>query len=297
MHSCALCDFASKRKYDLKRHRDAKHKQADTFVTDDIQELKEVEEAKAADNIVSKENVPLNEANVPTQLMCNKCNKIYKTKKYLLAHEVKCDGIDKLTCSRCMISFTARQAKSRHIAINKCNAKSIIYSRIPNAINITNISNTLNIPSIHNIHNISINNYGSERMDYLDYDKMLEIFKNIYNIPSLLTKHIHFNKEFPENNNILQVKNDKTSSLVKIDGEFIFRNINSLIQELIKDKTIMMYDFAQNNKETICVKMDTAIYGGILDLLKAILFQERSEHYKMQVGIIRDMIKNSRNVG
>ena len=224
--------------------------------------------------------------------MCKMCNKIYKTKKCLLAHEVKCDGIDKLTCSRCMISFTTRQAKSKHIAINKCKAQSIIYARIPNAINITNISSTLNIPSIQNI---SINNYGSERTDYLDYDKMLEIFKNIYNIPSLLTKHIHFNKEFPENNNILQVKNDKTSSLVKIDGEFIYRNINSLIQELIKDKTIMMYDFAQNNKERICVKMDTAIYGGILDLLKAILFQARSDHYKIQEGIIRDMIKNSRN--
>jgi uncharacterized C2H2 Zn-finger protein len=231
------------------------------------------------------------EENVPTQLICKKCNKIYKTKKCLASHEVKCDGIDILTCPRCMVSFATRQAKSKHIAINKCKAQSIIYARIPNAINITNISCTLNIPSIQNI---SINNYGSERTDYLDYDKMLEIFKNIYNIPSLLTKHIHFNKEFPENNNILQVKNDKTSSLVKIDGEFIYRNINSLIQELIKDKTIMMYDFAQNNKERICVKMDTAIYGGILDLLKAILFQARSDHYKIQEGIIRDMIKNSK---
>jgi uncharacterized C2H2 Zn-finger protein len=272
-HKCVFCDFASKRKYDLQRHQNAKHIQKDTFVAD------------TADNIVREENVP-------TQLMCKMCNKIYKTKKCLASHEVKCDGIDILTCPRCMISFATRHSKSRHIAANKCKAQSIIYARIPNAINITNISSTLNIPSIQNI---SINNYGSERTDYLDYDKMLEIFKNIYNIPSLLTKHIHFNKEFPENNNILQVKNDKTSSLVKIDGEFIFRNINSLIQELIKDKTIMMYDFAQNNKERICVKMDTAIYGGILDLLKAILFQARSDHYKIQEGIIRDMIKNSKN--
>ena len=126
---------------------------------------------------------------------------------------------------------------------------------------------------------------------------MLEIFKGIYNIPSVLTKYIHFNKDFPENNNILSVKHDKTNSLVKIDGEFIFRNINNLIQELIKDKTMMMYNFAQNNKEIICIKMDTKIYEGIIDiLLKPMLLQERSEHYKMQAGIIRDMIKNSNKI-
>lgn len=122
---------------------------------------------------------------------------------------------------------------------------------------------------------------------------MFEIFKSAYNIPSVLTKYIHFNKDFPENNNILSVEDDKTNSLVKINDEFIFRNINNLIQELIKDKTRMVHHFASSNKDDICIKMDTRIYEDIIDLLlKLILLQEPSDHYKIQVGIIRDMIKN-----
>ena len=210
-----------------------------------------------------------------------------------------------------MVSFATRHSKSRHIAANKCKPRSILYARKPNTENITNINtqNNNHINTQNNIapqnniatqnnNNIIINNYGSERTDYLDYDKMLEIFKTVYNIPSLLTKYIHFNKEFPENNNIIQDKNDKTNTLVKIDGEFIFRNINTLISELLKEKTRMMYHFANNNKDAICVNMETNIYDAINEILiRFIQTQKPADHYKMQVGIIRDIIKNSRNVG
>ena len=134
-------------------------------------------------------------------------------------------------------------------------------------------------------------------MDYLDYDKMLEIFKSAYNIPSVLTKYIHFNDEFPENKNIACCEEDKNYSLVKVEGEFIFRNVNTLVQELIKDKTRLMHQFAAVNKDNICIKMDTRIYEDIIELLlKLLLLQEPPEHYKLQVGIIRDMIKNSNNI-
>ena len=134
-------------------------------------------------------------------------------------------------------------------------------------------------------------------MDYLDYDKMLEIFKSAYNIPSVLTKHIHFNDEFPENKNITCCEEDKSYSLVKVEDEFIFRNVNTLVQELIKDKTRLMHQFAAVNKDNICIKMDTRIYEEIIELLlKLLLLQEPPEHYKLQVGIIRDMIKNSNNM-
>jgi hypothetical protein len=200
-----------------------------------------------------------------------------------------------------MISFTTRQAKSKHITNNKCKPRSIIHARTPNAENITNIDNQNNIETQNNINTqnnnnntIIVNNYGNERMDYLDYDKMLEIFKSAYNIPSILTKHIHFNKDFPENNNITCSNDDKNYSLVKMNDEYIFKNLNNLVYELIKDKTRLMHNFATGNKENICVSMDTRIYEDIIELLlKLLLLQEPSEQYKHQVGIIRDMIKNS----
>uniref|UniRef100_A0A6C0CE56 C2H2-type domain-containing protein n=1 Tax=viral metagenome TaxID=1070528 RepID=A0A6C0CE56_9ZZZZ len=303
-HKCVFCDFASKRKYDLQRHQNAKHIQMVTPAAEDMAGVASEEYV-----IQNEENVNPNENFVNRQLICKKCKKIYKTKKYLLAHEVKCNGIDELTCPRCMVSFTTRQAKSKHILNKKCKPRSILYARKPNTENITNINtqnniatqNNNNINTQNNIatqhnNNIIINNYGSERTDYLDYDKMLEIFKTVYNIPSLLTKHIHFNKEFPENNNILQDKNDKTNALVKIDDEFIFRNIDTLISELLKEKTRMMYHFANNNKDAICVNMETYIYDAINEILiKFIQTQKPADHYKIQEGIIRDMINNSRN--
>ena len=218
-----------------------------------------------------------------------------------MAHEVKCKGVDELTCPRCMISFATRHGKSKHIANNKCKPRSIIYARKPNVDNIIksiDTQNNINTQNNNNNNNtIIINNYGSERMDYLDYDKMLEIFKSAYNIPSVLTKYIHFNDEFPENKNIACCEEDKNYSLVKVEGEFIFRNVNTLVQELIKDKTRLMHQFAAVNKDNICIKMDTRIYEDIIELLlKLLLLQEPPEHYKLQVGIIRDMIKNSNNI-
>jgi uncharacterized pyridoxamine 5'-phosphate oxidase family protein len=170
-----------------------------------------------------------------------------------------------------MISFTTRQHKSRHIINNKCKPRSIIYARTPHNENIINNINT------QNNNTIIINNYGNERIDYLDYDKMLEIFKNAYNIPSILTKHIHFNNEFPENKNISCCDTDKNYSFVKINDEFIFRNVNSLVKELIKDKTRLMHKFAAVHKDNICIKMDIQIYEEIIDLLlKLLLLQEPS---------------------
>jgi len=293
-HCCEVCKYATNRKYDLKRHQNAVHHTTPTRANFRI-----FKEENVAPN---EENVAPNGENVAPSNICKKCNKIYKNKKYLVSHEAKCKGIDELTCPRCMVSFTTRQHKYRHITNNKCKPRSIIHARTPNADNITNNINSQNIENQNNINtlnntqnnNIIINNYGSERMDYLDFDKMLDIFKTAYNIPSILTKHIHFNKDFPENNNITCSNDDKNYSLVKMNDEYIFKNLNNLVYELIKDKTRLMHNFATGNKENICVSMDTRIYEDIIELLlKLLLLQEPSEQYKHQVGIIRDMIKNS----
>ena len=305
-HCCEVCKYATNRKYDLKRHQNAVHHTTPTRANSTI--FKEKNVASNEKNVSSNEknvspnekNVASDEKNVSPPYICKKCNKIYKIKKSLIGHETKCKGVDELTCPRCMISFTSRQHKSRHITNNKCKPRSIIHARTPNADNITNnIDNQNNIETQNNINTqnnntIIVNNYGNERMDYLDYDKMLEIFKSAYNIPSILTKHIHFNKDFPENNNITCSNDDKNYSLVKMNDEYIFKNLNNLVYELIKDKTKLMHRFATGNKENICVSMDTRIYEDIIELLlKLLLLQEPSEQYKHQVGIIRDMIKNS----
>ena len=310
IHKCVHCNYSTKRKFDLKRHHYAKHSNI-IFVNNDKNKTCENVSPLGENVNPLGENVsPLGEnvspvgENVSPKFICKKCNKTYKSKRYLSEHEKNCTGVDDLTCPRCMISFTTRQAKSKHINRNNCKARSIIYARKPNSKiieTVNNINNNIvtqnNIENQNVINNITnnkfyINNYGKERIDYLNYEKMLEIFKKAYDIPSLLTKEIHFNIDFPENKNIIY-KNENTT-LIKVDEEFIYKGINNLVQELITEKTKLMQKFAIENKDDICLKIDTYLYEDIIEhLLNLILLKEPSEHYKKQVNIIRDMIKNT----
>ena len=302
-HKCDLCNYSTNRKYDLKRHQNAIHNLRVPAKSDFLMPETNV--------MPKKTNVMPKKTNVmPNENMCKKCNKVYKIKKSLIKHEENCKGVDELTCPRCMISFSNRHNKSNHIKRNTCKPRSIIHARVPNPQNIepannidtqinnididnqtNNIDNQTNIQNQHI--NIYVNNYGKERTDYLDYDKMLAIFKKVYNIPTLLTKEIHFNEEFPENNNIKY--HDAKSCLVKDDDEFIYKNLNVLIKELIKNKGRIMQNFAKQNKDEICVDMDLKIYEQIIQqLISLVLLTEPQEHYKEQIENIRDLINNSR---
>ena len=138
--SCEYCDFTTKRKYNLQRHQNALHISNNS-------------------NFDNEENAIQNEENaiqsINERLNCTKCNKNYKTKKYLINHEKNCIGINSLTCPRCMTLFSSTGNKSKHIKKNNCKAKSIIHSSNNNNItpNINfngNNNNNINNTSNHN---------------------------------------------------------------------------------------------------------------------------------------------------
>ena len=300
VYNCKCCFYQTNKKYNLIRHHTAKHSNDIIYNNtiskngENVHPNRENVTPKEENVTPKEENVTPNEEIVISGFICKKCNKNYKTKKFLLIHESKCNGLDDLTCPRCMISFATRKSKSRHIINNKCKPRSIVYARKimnkkENGYKITNIT----INNINNVTNnyITVNNYGNERIDYLNYEKMLEIFKKKYDIPTLLTKEIHFNKEFPENNNI-QFKNEN-NALIKKEDEFILKDLNTLVNELINEKTSQMQKFAIENKENICLKMDTHLYEDIIELLlNFILLKEPFGYYKNQIKNIKDIIKN-----
>ena len=304
-HKCEFCNYSTCRKFDLKKHQLRIHKIEinnfhDTQNYEKNVSRNEKNVSRNEKNVSRNEkNVSRNEKNVnQKEKMCKKCNKIYKTEKSLIEHEKTCKGVDDLTCPRCMISFTTRQAKSKHIKNDNCKPRSIIHSRTPNPQNIENQTNNIEtqinniIDNQTNNNNFIINNYGNERLDYLSYEKMLNIFKKSYNIPSLLTKEIHFNNEFPENNNIKYV--DNKGCLIKKENDYIYKNLNNLAKELIKNKGGIMQKFALENRDEICLTVDIQIYQGIIDqLISLILLNEPEEYYKEQVENIRDLIKNT----
>jgi uncharacterized protein YbaR (Trm112 family) len=305
---CQYCFYTTNKKFNLIRHQNAKHKDILSTLQNVI--LEEQDVILNEQNVIPEiQDVRLKEQNVipedKNKLICSKCNKIYLTQRHLKNHELKCNKVDILTCPRCMKSFSCRQNKNKHIKRDTCKPRSIIHARTPNIQNIitNNNNNNTNIETQNNIEingnvnsnntntNFIINNYGNERLDYLDNTKFIEIFKKCYDIPSALAKEIHFNNDFPENKNIKDY--NKTTALIKTDDNFIMKDKELLVDEIIKNKTRMINKFAILNKELICQKMDNGQYYEIIEVIINFLIKEPKEQYRNQFNKIKDLIRNT----
>jgi hypothetical protein len=263
--SCEYCDFTTKRKYNLQRHQIALHisdiskfdkeeKAIQNEKKDIINEKKDIIN-KNNDIINEKKDIINNIQSINEYLNCTKCSKIYKTKKSLINHEKNCIGINSLTCCKCMKEFTTYGNKSRHIKTNNCKAKSIIHSSNNNNItpNINfngNNNNNINGNNNNIINNNYINNFGSERTDYITYDDMYNIIRlsGVNVIPRYIEMK-HFNKDFPENHNIKYEKNN--NCLIKKNGEWRITNIENLSKNLINKNSYEISNYYNNNKTKI----------------------------------------------
>ena len=311
---CSFCNYTTKRKYNLERHQINKHSNEIITKMCNINTQNNGENVVSnGENVVSNgENVVSNGENVvsnfenvnPYDFKCKKCNKVYKSRRYLFEHQKKCNRLDNLTCPRCMVTFADRYTKSKHIKRSTCKPRSIFCANTPNSQNIEVFNNiekqynnyTTNNNTNNNINNtIHINNYGNERLDYIDFNKFLSIFKKYYDIPSALTKEIHFNSIFPENNNILY--NDKKTSLIKKNGDkYIEKDTRELAEDLLNNKTRIIQNFAHINKKYICESIDIVLYDEIIELLLKLIVKEPMIQYKKQINKIKELIKNKKNV-
>jgi len=192
---------------------------------------------------------------------CLKCGKKYKTQKYLNNHQIKCNGLNSLQCPKCMKLFSHYSNKSNHIKNVNCIPKSILNDKEEQTININNITNnvTNNITNvtnnITNVTNIYINNYGSERIDYITFDDIIKIMRisKIFIIPEYI-KIKHFNKDFPENHNIKF--NNRNDCLVKQNNDWVYWDLNNLSVELLQEnlKELNNYYVAKEQKINTALK-------------------------------------------
>ena len=281
-YKCAECEYKTKRKYDLKRHHTAKHKHIIIDITRTFQHEQNVSPCR--------QNVS---PCLYNQLLCQKCNKIYKTERNLRNHESKCNGVDELTCGKCMTSFTTRAAKSRHIKANNCKAKSIIHARKPNIENINmTINNNIQNNNITNIqNNIIINNIGSERIDHITHEEIRKILTSgINTIPSYIKKK-HFDTDFPENNNIIYTNENKCK--VMEDNKWLERDLGLLSNKLIEDNTEVLLLYYDENKVEIGKSInDTDIFEHVKDKLILVYNKQDLSKYNQVLSKIKELIKN-----
>jgi hypothetical protein len=298
-HKCVFCKYETKRNYDLKRHQNAKHKfelSPENIIIKNEEKVNPNEEKvnPNEEKVNPKEGkVNLCEDNIH---ICKKCNKIYKTNKHLLIHEKTCKGVDELTCPRCMVSFTKKQAKSRHIKADKCKARSIIHARTPNVQNITghnNVTTIQNAETIQNINNnIIINNFGSERLDHISDDDMKKILQSGINTVPLYIEKKHFDNNFPENQNIKYTNDNKCQVLE--DNSWKEKDIGLLSTNLMKDNTEVLLMYYDNNEVKLLNEIkDSEKFDHIRNKLIVIYNKSDNQKYNEVLSKIKDLIKNS----
>ena len=297
-HKCAFCLYCSKRRFDLKRHHNAKHKEKLFEYNGSEQTVQNV--IPNVQNVIPNvQNVIPNVQNViPKTFSCTKCNKIYKTYRHLQNHEENCNKVDSLTCPRCMISFTNRHNKNRHIKADKCKARSIIHARTPNIHNITNNNTTNNIQNAETIQNINnanriiINNFGSERIDHISDEDIMKILQSGTNTVPLYIKKKHFDKNFPENNNI-KYSNDNKCQVLE-DNCWQEKDIGLLSTNLMKDNTEVLLMYCDDNKLQLLNEIkDFEKYEHIRNKLFIVYNKSDNQKYNAVLTKIRELIKSS----
>jgi len=314
---CEYCTYFSDRKYNLQKHIGRKHlpktqnnelyKTVQNVtpnvqnVTPNVQNVTpNVQNVTPnVQNVTPNvQNVTPNVQNVtPSLLSCSKCNKIYKTARHLHYHEKVCNKVDSLTCPRCMISFSNRHHKSRHIKADKCKARSIIHARTPNIQNITNNTTNNNIQNnncVTNNNQIIINNFGSERIDHISHEEIMKMLQSGTNTVPLYIKKKHFDKNFPENNNIKYTNDNKCQVLE--DNCWQEKDIGLLSTNLMKDNTEVLLMYCDNNEIKLLNEIkDTDKYDHIRNKLFIIYNKTDNEKYNTVLSKIKEVIKCVQN--
>jgi len=192
-----------------------------------------------------------------------------------------------------MISFTHRNNKNRHIKANKCVARSIIHARTPNVQNITNINNNTNNITTNNITNqFIINNFGSERLDHISHEDIVKMLTSGTNTLPLYIEKKHFDKRFPENNNIKYTLENKCK--VFEDDSWKEKDIGLLSNKLIKDNTEVLLFYCDNNDMKVAEDIqDADKYDHVKNKLFIIYNKTDNHKYNDVLTKIKEMIKSS----
>jgi len=304
--NCSFCNYTSNRKYNIKVHEISQHSKEilnnpnnNKVIINTASIEKNTASIEKNTAPIEKNTAPIEKNTAPIEKksnFCSKCNKEYLTFKSLVKHEEKCLGIGILTCPKCMKTFSNSSSKSHHIKRNNCKAKSIINACSPNIQNIitnihnTNINNTNSNNTINNT--FIINNYGSERIDYLSDDDMFKILKS-NNSVSLFIEKKHFNKDFPENHNILYDEKLKRCK-IKENNTWKTINLSLMSTKLINDNSSSLISYFNNHDKELNEKIhNEEIYYFIINKLLSIYYKNDKEKYNTLFDLIKYIIENN----
>jgi hypothetical protein len=238
MYKCDRCFYSSTRYADFQRHKKRKIPCINKIeeVVDNSKDGQKVmvagqkvmvagQKVMVAGQkvMVAGQKVMVAGQKVMVDFECKKCRKILQSKKRLIEHENKCDGLDKKQCKICLKVFATKQSKYEHVKHVKCEPPSSTQIINNNIINNTNnnifITNNTNKIINNNINIVKVD-FGKESLTRLCSEvnyvaTILENFKlGKYSIPKTI-ELIYFNDSYPENQTIKKDRrNDKMVSVL-----------------------------------------------------------------------------------
>ena len=160
--------------------------------------------------------------NVSNSIIIKQENQIKKLEK---ENENQIKKLEKAMEKQCKEMETQKKEMAKQIEL--------LLTKVGN--NYTTINNT-------NTNNIQLNNYGSEDLTHITDALKTYLLRIPFGAIQRLIEKIHFNKEKPENINLMITNKRDNKISVYEDGKWVYRNKKKTIQRLIDNKYYILDD-------------------------------------------------------
>jgi len=270
IHTCSRCGYTTDRKQNLKLHLLKKKTCPPKFNETSIYDIlkfhgfdEEASEYEIKHNVVSNctNLAPICTTKIihnSNTLVCSYCDKLFTRKSSLQRHINS-------RCSAAKINKDQNIIEQNKILKENNDKLTLQVEQLINKMallepkTINNISNkTKNKTNNINkgiVNNIVINNYGSENIDYITFNKFVKLLETPLSAISKLIELKHFNEKHPENHNI-KITNihDKFAKIYK-DKKWLVSNKKDIIQDLVENGYADFEEFKDLNEEELTNKI------------------------------------------
>jgi hypothetical protein len=239
LYECDLCLFYSNLKSDYKRHLNTKKHQhnSDISLTSMVKTQKDPEKTQKDPEKTQKD--PEKTQSSSEDVHCSYCYTLFSTYAHKRRHELH----------RCKENTSINNSKIKELEKDKKKLEKKLEKTFDKLIakagntTINNIQSTQN-----NQQNIKLNNYGSEDLSHITDFFKTQLLSLPYGMIPKMIEAVHFNKEKPENKNIL-FPNKKENRIKIFSGDkWIYKDKNETIDDLIDGKYFIM----DTHYETVC---------------------------------------------
>ena len=268
LYDCNNCNYSTKYKYDFNKHlKTKKHRVNEEYTMNNPKELMGMSQNEPK----MSQNEPAMSQNEPVILQkyvkkypCDYCEESFSTMANKRRHELhRCK--ENTNISNSIITKQENKIKKLEKAMEKQRKEmakhiELLLTKVGN--NYTTINNT------NTNNNIQLNNYGSEDLSHITDALKTYLIKHPFGAIQQLIEKIHFNRDKPENINLMITNKRDNKISVYEDGKWVYRNKKKTIKRLIDNKYYILDDhyndiheeelsqFNHNNYKSFSGKMD-----------------------------------------